>query len=117
RFRNEPVMQDGGLHWDLARLWSEMKAALRSVGSHGVSQLSGVGVDTWGVDYALLGPDGALRENPFHYRDTRTNGVMERALGILTPQKVYCVTGIQFLPFNTLYQLYAAKLWKPSLLK
>jgi len=117
RFRNEPVMQDGGLHWDMPRLWSEMKTALRSVGSSGVIQLDGVGVDSWGVDYALLGPDGALLENPFHYRDTRTNGVMERALEILTPQKVYGLTGIQFLPFNTLYQLYAARLRTPRMLE
>jgi rhamnulokinase len=110
-------MQDGGLRWDVPRLWSEMKAALRSVGSLGVDRLDGVGVDTWGVDYALLGPEGTLLENPFHYRDARTSGAMERALDILKPEKVYGVTGIQFLPFNTIYQLYAARLRTPRLLE
>src|SRR5277367_926705 len=117
RFRNEAVIQSDGMHWDVARLWSEMKTALRSIGSHGVNRLDGVGVDTWGVDYALLGADGSLLENPFHYRDTRTDVVMKRALEILTPQKVYGVTGVQFLPFNTLYQLYATRLLAPRILE
>jgi|SRR5580704_8003806 rhamnulokinase len=117
RFRNEPVTYDSGLHWDVPRLWLKMKAALRSIGSHGANRLDGVGVDTWGVDYALLGQNGALLENPFHYRDARTNGLMERALKILTPEIVYGSTGIQFLPFNTLYQLFAAQLQTPRLLE
>ena len=117
RFRNEPVIENGGLHWNVQRLWLEMKTILRSVGSRGVNGLDSIGVDTWGVDYALLGERGALLENPFHYRDTRTVGVMERALEILTPKMVYGATGIQFLPFNTLYQLYATQLQTPHLLE
>jgi rhamnulokinase len=117
RFRNEPMLSDGGMHWDVPRLWMEIKSALRSVGSHGVTRLDGIGVDTWGVDYALLGENGALLENPFHYRDARTDGVMDRALKILTPERVYRVTGIQFLPFNTLYQLYADQLRTPRMLR
>lgn len=117
RFRNEPVIENGSLHWDVSRLWREMRTILRSVGSHGVDRLNGIGVDSWGADYALLGENDALLENPFHYRDTRTGGVMERVLNILTREKVYGVTGIQFLPFNTLYQLYAAQLRTPHLLE
>jgi rhamnulokinase len=117
RFRNEPVINNGSLHWDVRRLWGQMKSALHSVGSQGVNRLDGIGVDTWGVDYALLGENGALLENPFHYRDTRTDGVMERALKILTPKMVYGITGIQFLPFNTLYQLYATQLQTPRKLE
>lgn len=117
RFRNEPVIYNGGLHWDVPRLWLEMRTMLRSVGSHGVECLDGIGVDTWGVDYALLSKSGALLESPFHYRDHRTDGVMQRVLQILTPEMVYGVTGIQFLPFNTLYQLYAAQLLTPRMLK
>ena len=117
RFGNESVLSNGGLRWDVPRLWLEMKAALRSVGSHGVNRLDGVGVDAWGVDYALLGQNGALLENPFHYRDARSNGMMDRALQILTPEMVYGITGIQFLPFNTLYQLFAAQLQTPRLLQ
>jgi rhamnulokinase len=117
RFRNEPVTYNGGLHWDVPRLWLEMRAALRSIGSHGVKRLNGIGVDTWGVDYALLGEKGALLGNPFHYRDARTNGVMHRALRILAPEIVYGITGIQFLPFSTLYQLYATQLSTPRILE
>jgi rhamnulokinase len=116
RFRNEPILEKGGLHCDVARLWAGMKAALRSIGEH-VNRLDAVGIDTWGVDYALLDERGALLENPFHYRDCRTDGAMDGALRILTPEMVYSVTGIQFLPFNTLYQLYAAKLQTPQLLE
>jgi rhamnulokinase len=116
RFRNEPVFYSGGLHWDAPRLWLEIRSALQSLASHGVDRLHAVGIDTWGVDYALLGENGALLENPFHYRDTRTNGVMDRALKILTQETVYRTTGIQFLPFNTLYQLYATQLQTPRLL-
>ena len=117
RFRNEPLISNGGLHWDVPRLWREMRSILSSIGTHGVKRLDGIGVDTWGVDYALLGENGALLENPFHYRDARTEGVMQRALKILTPEMVYGVTGIQFLPFNTLYQLYATQLLTPHMLE
>jgi rhamnulokinase len=117
RFRNEPVINNGGLHWDVPRLWHEMKSILNSLGTRRVKHLDGVGVDTWGVDYALLDENGALLENPFHYRDTRTRGVMEHALKILTPELLYRVTGIQFLPFNTLYQLYATQLLAPHILE
>src|ERR1700676_2068110 len=117
RFRNDPVIYKGGLHWHVLGLWLEMRAVLRSIGSHGVNRLDGVGVDTWGVDYALLGDSGALLENPFHYRDRRTDGVMDRALQILTPEMVYGITGIQFLPFNTLYQLYSTLLLTPHTLE
>jgi rhamnulokinase len=116
RFPNEPITERGGLHWDVSRLWAEMKAALRSIGEH-VNRLDAVGIDTWGVDYALLDERGALLENPFHYRDCRTDGAMDGALKILTPEMVYSATGIQFLLINTLYQLFAAKLQTPSLLE
>jgi rhamnulokinase len=115
RFRNEPLIHSGGLHWDVSRLWLEMRSVLSSIGRRGVEHLDGIGVDTWGVDYALLGKNGALLEDPFHYRDTRTAGVMQRALKILTPEMVYGATGIQFLPFNTLYQLYATQQLTPRI--
>jgi len=117
RFRNDPLISNGELHWDVPRLWHEMRSILSSIGTRGVKHLDGIGVDSWGVDYALLGENGALLENPFHYRDSRTRGVMERALKILTPELLYRVTGIQFLPFNTLYQLYATQLLAPSKLE
>jgi rhamnulokinase len=116
RFRNEPVRYNGGLHWDAPRLWLEMQAALNAVGATGVERVDSTGVDTWGVDYALLGENGALLENPSHYRDPRTDGVMARVQAMLTPEYIYATTGIQFLPFNTLYQLVAAAERTPLLL-
>lgn len=117
RFPNQPVHYNGALHWDAARLWFEMRSAMNSISSHGVTKLDSIGVDTWGVDYALLGEKGALLENPYHYRDVRTAGVMARVMKELTPELIYRVTGIQFLPFNTLYQLAAAMEQMPRLLE
>jgi len=76
RFKNEPVEYGGSLHWDVARLWWEVRSALASLGE---TQLAGIGVDAWGVDYALLGEKGELLQNPYHYRDTRTVGMMQKA--------------------------------------
>ena len=105
RFANEPVAYAGQLHWDLPRLWHEMLRGLERVEG---PALDSVGIDTWGCDYALLGERGTLLENPFSYRDTRTDGVMQAVNDRLGARAVYEATGIQFLPFNTLYQLYAA---------
>jgi len=117
RFPNEPVHYDRGLHWDVARLWHEMRASLSRLGSRQEQSLSSIGVDTWGLDYALLGEDGALLENPYHYRDSRTEGIMERVCSLVSPERIYEMTGIQFMPVNGLYQLFAANLRTPGLLK
>src|SRR5208283_1912037 len=77
RFPNEPVEYGGSLHWDVARLWFEVRKALAQLGE---VHLAGIGVDAWGVDYALLGESGELLENPYHYRDRRTDGAMEEVL-------------------------------------
>src|SRR5580704_18710484 len=71
RFKNEAVEYGGSLHWDVARLWWEVRRTLSDLGE---TRLAGIGVDTWGVDYALLGERGELLQNPYHYRDTRTAG-------------------------------------------
>jgi rhamnulokinase len=117
RFANQPVHYNGAMHWDAPRLWFEIQSALHSLSAHEITQLDAIGVDTWGVDYALLGENGALLENPYHYRDARTAGVMERLMKELTPEYIYSITGIQFLPFNTLYQLYAAAEQSPKTLR
>jgi rhamnulokinase len=113
RFPNEPVQERDSLRWDILRLWLEMQ---RSLDRLPVPRLDGIGVDTWGVDYALLGERGDLLANPYHYRDKRTEGVMRRVFDRVPRDEIYAATGIQFLPFNTLYQLYAAKLETPRLL-
>jgi rhamnulokinase len=113
RFRNEPVEYGGSLHWDVARLWFEVRKALARVQQ---MELAGVGVDAWGVDYALLGERGELLQNPYHYRDLRTKGVMDEVFGKVPKDEIYRTTGIQFMPINTLYQLYAAQRDTPSIL-
>lgn len=105
RFANEPVNYGGSLHWDVARLWHEIRSGLNQPE---LPKLDGIGVDTWGVDYALLGEGGELLENPYHYRDARTEGAMEEVFRVLPPQVIYDTTGIQFMPINTIFQLFRA---------
>ena len=112
RFPNRPVRVFGSLHWDVLRLFGEIKKGLAAAGG----ELASIGVDTWGVDFGLLGPDGALLENPFHYRDARTNGVMEKLFTVVPRAEVFERTGIQFMQLNTLYQLYALRLERPHVL-
>jgi rhamnulokinase len=114
RFPNEPVEYGGSLHWDVPRLWFEVRKALSQLGE---VELAGIGVDAWGVDYALLGERGELLQNPYHYRDRRTEGVMEEVLGKITREEIYRATGIQFMPINTLYQLFAAQRQTPKILE
>ena len=114
RFPNEPVQQNGALQWDILRLWLEMRRSLERVAG---TTLDSLGVDTWGCDFALLGEAGHLVQNPFHYRDRRTDGVMEAVQQRLPADEIYEVTGIQFLPFNTLFQLFAACQSTPKLIE
>jgi len=113
RFPNEPVEYGGSLHWDVPRLWLEVRKALNSCPS---AELAGIGVDAWGVDYALLGERGELLQNPYHYRDRRTEGVMQEVFRRVPREEIYRATGIQFMPINTLYQLCAAKRDTPAIL-
>ena len=113
RFPNEPVAYGGSLHWDVARLWHEVRKELAQLDD---VELASVGVDAWGVDYALLGDRGELLQNPYHYRDNRTVGVMEEVFQKVPREEIYKETGIQFMPINTLYQLCAAAKQTPRIL-
>jgi len=113
RFRNESVEYGGSLHWDVPRLWWEIRKTLAGLQN---MQLAGIGVDSWGVDYALLGERGELLQNPYHYRDSRTAGIMAKVFAKVPKEELYNATGIQFMPINTLYQLCAANEQTPSLL-
>jgi len=113
RFANEPVEYAGSLHWDTPKLWLEVRKTLSRLEE---VELSGIGVDAWGVDYALLGERGELLLNPYHYRDKRTDKVMELVFEKLSRENIYTETGIQFMPINTLYQLFATKRDTPNLL-
>jgi rhamnulokinase len=107
RFDNEPVTVMGHLHWDVLRLWAEIKQGIARYAAQGHEQLSGIGVATWGVDYGLLDRAGRLLGSPYHYRDSRTNGMMEQVFEVVPREEVFERTGIQFMQINTLYQLYS----------
>jgi len=106
RFSNGPVEEKGTLRWDFNRLLGEVKAGMKKANG----QIAGVGVDSWGVDFGLLDADGKLIENPYHYRDSRTNGMMEKAFELLSKREIYESTGVQFMQLNSLYQLLAMRL-------
>ena len=110
RFANTPVRVFDALYWDTLRLWHDIQRGLAIAGRERQLQLDGIGIDTWGVDFALLGADGALADNPRHYRDARTNGVMEKVFSVVPRAEVFAQTGIQFMQINSLYQFYALKL-------
>ncbi|GGS94616.1 carbohydrate kinase [Planobispora rosea] len=107
RFANEPVRLGVTLHWDVLALYAGVLRGLRTAGP-----VAGVGIDSWAVDYGLLDASGALLGNPVHYRDARTDGLADRVADELGRERLYGVTGLQHLPFNTLYQV-AAELGTP----
>ncbi|MHB9857344.1 rhamnulokinase [Streptomyces sp. YIM S03343] len=104
RFPNRPVRVPEGLRWDVLGLYAGVLDGLRAAG-----QVDSVGVDSWAVDHGLLDADGALLGNPVHYRDARTEGVAEKVWASVPPAELYAATGLQHAPFNTLYQLLAAR--------
>ena len=111
RFENGPVEAAGHLHWDLLGLWSHVCRGLRAAAAAtGPAAITSVGVDTWGVDFGLLAAGDELLGNPYHYRDSRTNGMMEKAFALVGREEIFRHTGLQFMQFNTLYQLLAMKL-------
>jgi rhamnulokinase len=112
RFPNEPVKAGSTMHWDVLRLWHEMRTALKSTG-----EIEGIGVDTWGVDFALLDEAGALLQNPVHYRDARTDGIPDRVFKTVPLDEIYKSTGVQFMQINTLFQVFALAGRHPELLR
>jgi rhamnulokinase len=106
RFPNTPAATLDTLHWDVLNLYNEMLATMRKCATE-FGGVDSIGVDTWGVDFALLGRNGTLLGNPRHYRDLHTEGVMERAFQIVPKKELFQRTGIQFMRFNTLFQLIA----------
>ncbi|MFJ8001802.1 rhamnulokinase family protein [Streptomyces sp. NPDC096310] len=109
RFPNRPVRVSGTLHWDILSLYGGVLDGLRAAGTGAGRAPASVGIDTWAVDYGLLDASGALLGNPVHYRDSRTEGEAEKVAAVLPPAALYGATGLQYLPFNTLYQLTAAR--------
>src|SRR3989442_1063353 len=106
RFPNGPVRTLDSLHWDVLRLYAEMLTTLRRCASER-GGIASMGVDTWGVDFGLLGRGGTLLGNPRHYRDPHTEGIMELAFAKVPRAEIFRQTGLQFMRFNSLFQLLA----------
>ncbi|MEV7789752.1 rhamnulokinase family protein [Streptomyces sp. NPDC088106] len=104
RFPNRPVRVPEGLRWDVLGLYAGVLDGLKAAGA-----VDSVGIDSWAVDYGLLDADGALLGNPVHYRDSRTDGIAGKVWATVPAAELYAATGLQYAPFNTLYQLTAAR--------
>lgn len=115
RFENTPVKMNGTLYWDLPRLFHEVKQGLIKAAESG--GFDSVAVDTWGVDFGLIGKDGHLLELPVHYRDERTNGMLDEAFRHIDKGQFYKITGNQFMEINTAFQLLSLKRKRPDFLR
>ena len=114
RFSKDPVIVGYTMYWDVLRLFHEIKQSIVKAKQFG--KIDSIAIDTWGVDFALIDKDGRLLENPIHYRDERTQGMVEECEKHISPQKLYSLTGIQTMNINTLFQLLSLKKNRPELL-
>jgi rhamnulokinase len=108
RFPNDPVQVGNRLHWDILRLYHEIKQGLLKAKHRGI-ELQSMAIDSWAVDFGFIGKNGELIGNPYHYRDPHTEGAMESVFSIVPADVIFSKTGIQFQPFNTIFQLHALK--------
>ncbi len=115
RFSNDPVIVNGTMYWDTLRLFYEIKQGI--VKAKLAGGFDSIGIDTWGVDFGLLDKEGNLLENPIHYRDDRTKGMIEKSFEYLPKEKFYDITGNQFMELNTVFQLLALKEKRPEVLE
>ncbi len=115
RFSNDPVMLGDTFYWDVLRLFHEIKQGL--VKARLAGGFDAIGIDTWGVDFGLLDKDGRLLENPVHYRDLRTDGMIQKTFETVPADELYKETGLQFMSYNTLFQLVSLKEKRPELLE
>ena len=104
RFSNDPVILGGRMYWDILRIFHEIKQSIAKTVLDG-DAIRSIGIDTWGVDYALLDASGRMLANPYHYRDARTEGVVSYVGRFFAPSELYAQTGIQCMNFNTIFQL------------
>lgn len=115
RFSNDPVSVGGTVYWDVLRLFYEIKQGIIKAKIAG--GFDSIGIDTWGVDFGLIDSEGKLMENPVHYRDTRTVGLVDEAFKTMPKEQLYGITGIQFMELNTLFQLISLKKYRPWMLE
>jgi rhamnulokinase len=111
RFANEPVSLQGRLHWDFLRLFAELQKGLLAFKKYYGTDPDSIGIDTWGVDFGIVDGNGALLENPYHYRDSRTTAVFDTALNTVSSHELFQYSGIQPMRINTMFQLLA---WNDS---
>ncbi len=116
RFPNGGVMIADSLRWNTVGLWNEIQTGLFAAAKKFGKSVVSVGVDTWGVDFALLSKSGELLGLPFHYRDARTRGMLPKVLAKVSREEVFAATGVQFMELNSLYQLLALHRQSPELL-
>ena len=115
RFSNDPVSVGGTVYWDVLRLFYEIKQGI--IKARMAGGFDSIGIDTWGVDFGLIDAEGKLMENPIHYRDARTVGMVDEAFKTMPREKIYGITGIQFMELNTLFQLISLKKNRPWMLE
>lgn len=115
RFSNDPVKVGHTFYWDVLRLFHEIKQGILKAKQYG--NIDSIGIDTWGVDFGLVDEKGYLLENPVHYRDERNVGMVEEARKYMSKAEIYDRTGIQFMDFNTVFQLLSIRLNRPELLE
>lgn len=115
RFSNDPVSVGGTVYWDVLRLFHEIKQGI--IKARMAGGFDSIGIDTWGVDFGLIDKEGKLMENPVHYRDSRTAGLVEESFKTMPKEKQYGITGIQFMELNTLFQLISLKKYRPWMLE
>jgi rhamnulokinase len=116
RFENGGILANDRLHWDLLAQWNHILQGLRAAAVKYGNRVASVGVDTWGVDFGLLAGNDELLGNPYHYRDRRTAGMMDKAFSIVSREEIFQETGLQFMELNTLYQLVAMRTQNSPLL-
>lgn len=107
RFSNDPVQVGNRLHWDILRLFHEIKQGILKSRNQGYRTIKSMAIDSWAIDFGLIGKHGEMLGNPYHYRDHQIDGKIEEVCSIISRQEIFSRTGIQFMPINTIYQLYA----------
>ena len=117
RFDNVPVNLPTGWHWSITELYKNVIEGLKLAAERYGDAVVSVGVDTWGVDYALLDKGGRILGLPYQYRDSRTDGMMEKVFERISKDQIYKATGIQFIFFNSVFQLYSEVVLKNPMLE
>jgi len=117
RFPNKPVRINDSIYWDILNIFTQVKKGMKIAFKKYPGEIVSIGIDTWGVDHVLLDKDGDLLGNPYHYRDKRTDNIMDEIFKIIPKEDVFAESGIQFMQINTLYQLYSFMKNKPQIFK